>query len=225
MTTFRLNGRDITVGGPDDAPLLWAIRDDAGLTGTKFGCGIGQCGACTVHVKGEAVRSCLTPVSSVAGQSVTTIEGLGGQHALQKAWIETQIEAGLIIIIPNVRGTYDGGASSKVTGFGDVKEKVIGKIHTVVFNDPNHKENGPFYSALEDNCKQFVLGFRTASELRVGSAVLESFEAKDAVEEDTESLVLWNGTAVWTQKGTAKTLTIYDASDILDVFNCIEPLP
>ena len=90
MTTFRLNGRHITVGGPDDAPLLWAIRDDAGLTGTKFGCGIGQCGACTVHVNGEAVRSCLTPVSSVAGQSVTTIEGLGGQHALQKAWIETQ---------------------------------------------------------------------------------------------------------------------------------------
>ncbi len=90
MTTFRLNGRDVTVGGPDDAPLLWAIRDDAGLTGTKFGCGIGQCGACTVHVNGEAVRSCLTPVSSVAGQSVTTIEGLGGEHALQKAWIETQ---------------------------------------------------------------------------------------------------------------------------------------
>ena len=90
MTTFRLNGRDVTVGGPDDAPLLWAIRDDAGLTGTKFGCGIGQCGACTVHVNGEAVRSCLTPVSAVAGQSVTTIEGLGGEHVLQKAWIETQ---------------------------------------------------------------------------------------------------------------------------------------
>jgi len=90
MTTFRLDGRNVTVNGPDDAPLLWAIRDDAGLTGTKFGCGIGQCGACTVHVNGEAVRSCLTPVSSVAGQSVTTIEGLGGEHVLQKAWIETQ---------------------------------------------------------------------------------------------------------------------------------------
>lgn len=90
MTTFRLNGRNVTVGGPDDAPLLWAIRDDAGLTGTKFGCGIGQCGACTVHVNGEAVRSCLTPVSSVAGKAVTTIEGLGGEHLLQKAWIETQ---------------------------------------------------------------------------------------------------------------------------------------
>ena len=90
MTTFRLNGRNVTVGGPEDAPLLWAIRDEAGLTGTKFGCGIGQCGACTVHVNGEAVRSCLTPLSSVAGQSVTTIEGLGGEHVLQKAWIETQ---------------------------------------------------------------------------------------------------------------------------------------
>lgn len=91
MTTFRLNGRAVTVKGPDDAPLLWAIRDDAGLTGTKFGCGIGQCGACTVHVNGEAVRSCLIPVSSIAGQSVTTIEGLGNEHPLQKAWIETQV--------------------------------------------------------------------------------------------------------------------------------------
>jgi len=90
MTTFRLNGRAVTVKGPDDAPLLWAIRDDAGLTGTKFGCGIGQCGACTVHVNGEAVRSCLIPVSSIAGQSVITIEGLGDEHPLQKAWIETQ---------------------------------------------------------------------------------------------------------------------------------------
>ncbi len=90
MTTFRLNGREVTVKGPDDAPLLWAIRDDVGLTGTKFGCGIGQCGACTVHIDGEAVRSCLTPTGAVAGKAVTTIEGLGGQHPLQVAWIETQ---------------------------------------------------------------------------------------------------------------------------------------
>ena len=90
MTTFRLNGREVTVKGPEDAPLLWAIRDDAGLTGTKFGCGIGQCGACTVHIDGQAVRSCLTPTGAVAGKAVTTIEGLGGQHPLQLAWIETQ---------------------------------------------------------------------------------------------------------------------------------------
>jgi isoquinoline 1-oxidoreductase alpha subunit len=90
MTTFRLNGREVTVKGPDDAPLLWAIRDEAGLTGTKFGCGIGQCGACTVHIDGEAVRSCSVPTGAVAGRAVTTIEGLGGEHVLQKAWIETQ---------------------------------------------------------------------------------------------------------------------------------------
>jgi isoquinoline 1-oxidoreductase alpha subunit len=92
MTTFRLNGREVSVKTPDDAPLLWAIRDEAGLTGTKFGCGIGQCGACTVHINGEAVRSCVTPVGSVAGMSVTTIEGLDpkGAHPLQTAWIEAQ---------------------------------------------------------------------------------------------------------------------------------------
>jgi len=92
MTTFRLNGREVTVQAPEDAPLLWAIRDEIGLTGTKFGCGIGACGACTVHVDGEAVRSCITPTGAVAGLAVTTIEGLdpNGRHPLQTAWIETQ---------------------------------------------------------------------------------------------------------------------------------------
>jgi isoquinoline 1-oxidoreductase alpha subunit len=92
MTTFRLNGRQVSVQAPDDAPLLWAIRDEIGLTGTKFGCGIGACGACTVHVDGDAVRSCVTPVGAVAGRAVTTIEGLDpkGQHPLQTAWIEAQ---------------------------------------------------------------------------------------------------------------------------------------
>ena len=92
MTTFKLNGKPFTAKGPADAPLLWAIRDDAGLTGTKFGCGIGMCGACTVHLDGKPVRSCLTSVSKAAGKSVTTIEGLdaGGQHPLQIAWIEAQ---------------------------------------------------------------------------------------------------------------------------------------
>jgi len=92
MTTFRLNGREVTVQAPEDAPLLWAIRDEIGLTGTKFGCGVGQCGACTVHVGGDAVRSCITPVGSVAGLAVTTIEGLDpkGRHPLQIAWIEAQ---------------------------------------------------------------------------------------------------------------------------------------
>lgn len=92
MTTFQLNGRTVTVKGPDDTPLLWAIRDDVGLKGTKYACGIGACGACTVHLNGAAVRACITPLSAAAGAKVTTIEGLdpAGKHPLQVAWIEAQ---------------------------------------------------------------------------------------------------------------------------------------
>jgi isoquinoline 1-oxidoreductase alpha subunit len=91
-TTFQLNGRPMSVTAPPDTPLLWIIRDGAALTGTKFGCGIGLCGACTVHLGHRAVRSCITPLSAVAGAQVTTIEGLSadGQHPLQKAWVQTQ---------------------------------------------------------------------------------------------------------------------------------------
>ncbi|WP_290691487.1 MULTISPECIES: (2Fe-2S)-binding protein [unclassified Haematobacter] len=88
MTKFTLNGQPVTVDAEDDTPLLWVIRDIAGLTGTKFGCGIGMCGACTVHVGGRATRSCITPLSSVEGTEITTIEGLhpDGTHPVQKAW-------------------------------------------------------------------------------------------------------------------------------------------
>jgi len=93
MTTFTLNGRSVSVHSPPNSPLLWVIRDELGLTGTKFGCGIGFCGACTVHVNGRATRSCITSVVSVAGAEVTTIEGLDpeGKHPLQIAWIELQV--------------------------------------------------------------------------------------------------------------------------------------
>jgi isoquinoline 1-oxidoreductase alpha subunit len=93
MTTFDLNGRTVSIRSPDDTPLLWAIRDEIGLKGTKFGCGIGLCGACTVHVDGRAARSCITAVSAVAGAKITTIEGLDpeGKHPLQSAWIELQV--------------------------------------------------------------------------------------------------------------------------------------
>ncbi len=93
MTTFQLNGHEVTATSPDDAPLLWVLRDELGLKGTKFGCGIAMCGACTVHINGTATRSCITPLSSVAGVQVTTIEGLDphGEHPVQKAWIEVQV--------------------------------------------------------------------------------------------------------------------------------------
>ena len=93
MTKFVINGKEINSEQPSDTPLLWVIREELGLTGTKFGCGIAQCGACTVHVNGNPVRSCSTPVSAVAGKKVTTIEGLSpsGEHPLQKAWVAKQV--------------------------------------------------------------------------------------------------------------------------------------
>ena len=93
MTTFDLNGRTVSVRSPDDTPLLWVIRDEFGLTGTKFGCGIGMCGGCTVHIEGRATRSCITAVGAGAGAKITTIEGLdpNGRHPLQTAWIDLQV--------------------------------------------------------------------------------------------------------------------------------------
>lgn len=92
-TSFILNGSDVTVEAPADTPLLWVLRDDLDLTGTKYGCGIGECGACTVHVGGQPTRSCITPLSAIAGASVTTIEGLDpqGRHPVQSAWLELQV--------------------------------------------------------------------------------------------------------------------------------------
>lgn len=91
--TLTVNGRTFTADVPGEMPLLWVLRDTLGLKGTKFGCGIGQCGACTVHIGGRAVRSCLTPVSSAAGATITTIEGLspGGSHPLQRAWLDIDV--------------------------------------------------------------------------------------------------------------------------------------
>ena len=90
---LNVNGRSATVDAPADMPLLWVIRDILNLPGTKYGCGIGQCGACTVHLGGQAVRSCLTPVSAVGNQAVTTLEGLSpdGTHPCQLAWEEIDV--------------------------------------------------------------------------------------------------------------------------------------
>ncbi len=108
MVDFTLNGAVTTLDVEPEMPLLWAIRELTGLTGTKFGCGIGACGACTVHVDGVAVRSCSLPVGEVAGRAVTTIEGLAGPdglHPVQRAWIQAQVpqcgycQSGMIMAI------------------------------------------------------------------------------------------------------------------------------
>ena len=90
----RVNGKAVTLDAEGDTPLLWALREELGLTGTKFGCGIAACGACSVHIDGEIARSCSVPVEAVAGKSITTIEGLGSAqapHPLQTAWIAHQV--------------------------------------------------------------------------------------------------------------------------------------
>ena len=94
MASLSVNGESYDLNGmPDDTPLLWVLRDHFGLTGTKYGCGISECGACTVHVDGEAIQSCVTDVGDVVGSQVTTIEGLSanGDHPVQKAWREHNV--------------------------------------------------------------------------------------------------------------------------------------
>ncbi len=94
MVNLTVNGRKLSVSAPDDMPLLWVLRDVLGMTGTKFGCGIAQCGACTVHVDGEPRRSCVTPVSLVADRVITTIEGIGATpagKAVQAAWLDLEV--------------------------------------------------------------------------------------------------------------------------------------
>jgi isoquinoline 1-oxidoreductase alpha subunit len=93
MVRFTLNGKPVSAQSEDSTPLLWVIRDELKLTGTKYGCGVSQCGACTVHVNGKAMRSCVTTVGTVKGAKVTTIEGLSpdSSHPLQKAWVAEQV--------------------------------------------------------------------------------------------------------------------------------------
>lgn len=93
MISFTINGRRVSIDADGDTPLLWVIREQLGLTGTKYGCGIAACGACTVHIDGHPLRSCTLPVRAAAGRHITTIEGLSSNrsHALQKAWIAHQV--------------------------------------------------------------------------------------------------------------------------------------
>ena len=89
--TLDINGKPASVQAPPETPLLWVLRDELGLTGTKFGCGMAQCGACTVHLDGQPIRSCVTPIAAVGTAKITTIEGLGGQHPVQQAWVRHDV--------------------------------------------------------------------------------------------------------------------------------------
>ncbi len=93
MTALNVNGRQVNVDVEPDMPLLWVLRDELGLTGTKYGCGIAMCGACTVHVDGQPMRSCVMPAASMEGRKIVTIEGLSpnGSHPVQKAWVRLQV--------------------------------------------------------------------------------------------------------------------------------------
>ena len=95
MVSFKINSKTVTFDGDGTTPLLWVIRDELNMTGTKFGCGVGECGACTVHVNGNAQRSCVTPVAAINGQAITTIEGLAPAddelHPVQQAWLEHDV--------------------------------------------------------------------------------------------------------------------------------------
>jgi isoquinoline 1-oxidoreductase subunit alpha len=129
MTTFNVNGRTVRVTTDPDKPLLWVLRENLGLTGTKFGCGMALCGACTVHLDGSPARSCVTPLSAVEGRRVTTIEGLqrGGRlHPVQEAWVEQdvpqcgycqsgQVMSAAALLAANTRPT-DGDIDAAMSG-------------------------------------------------------------------------------------------------------------
>ena len=122
MATFRLNGKTFDYDGDDDTPLLWVVRDSAKLTGTKFGCGGGFCGSCTVHVDGAAARSCVLPVSAVDGREITTIEGLSdnGDHPVQQAWLEHDVaqcgycQAGQIMAVASMLSKNDSPSDDDI---------------------------------------------------------------------------------------------------------------
>ncbi|MBV1906544.1 MAG: (2Fe-2S)-binding protein [Pseudomonadales bacterium] len=125
--SFRINGRTVNTEVPLETSLLWVIRDELGLKGTKYSCGIGQCGACTVHIDGVATRACITPVAAIENKDITTIEGLDpdGEHVLQKAWIEAQApqcgycQSGQIMQAASLLKTYPNPTDAQIDGVMD----------------------------------------------------------------------------------------------------------
>ncbi len=134
MISINVNGKDYSVDVPKDTPLLWVIRDALKLTGTKYGCGIGECGSCTVHIDGKAQRSCTIPVGDVNGAKITTIEGLSEDHPVKKAWIQEQVvqcgycQPGIIMEV----------ASLMAEGPKPDADKIIGTLDDVICRCGTH---------------------------------------------------------------------------------------
>jgi isoquinoline 1-oxidoreductase alpha subunit len=128
MISFSVNSKAVTFDGDDDTPLLWVLRDHAKLTGTKYGCGMGQCGACTVHVDGRAQRSCVTTAASIEGRSITTIEGLasveGDLHPVQQAWLEHDVPQCGYCQAGQIMATVDFLASHPQPTDEDIDQKI-----------------------------------------------------------------------------------------------------
>jgi len=147
MTDLTINGKQHQVDLPPDTPLLYALRDQIGLTGTKFGCGAGLCGACTVHLDGIAVRSCVTPIGDAATAKITTIEGLdpAGRHPVQQAWIKEQVPAcGLLPVGPDHagRGPARPHARSERRRHHQRHERQSLPLHAVCPHPPRHQDGG-----------------------------------------------------------------------------------
>lgn len=127
MIEFELNGETVSSSSPPDTPLLWVIRDELKLKGTKFGCGIAQCGACTIHIDGAATRSCVTPLSVAKGMKITTIEGLDNERgkALKAAWIKAQVpqcgycQSGQIMTAENLLRDNPNPSTEDITNYMD----------------------------------------------------------------------------------------------------------
>ena len=132
---------------------------------------------------------------------------------------EGGVEAGNIHIIPKTRGTFDGGSAVTSAGFGDVKEIVTGKEFTLVFNDPDHRENEAFYSAIANAPGTYHVAWRTDSELRISEAAV-SIDPVDNTEEDVDSSVVWTCTVKWSQK--RKTVQVFDLAPVKKIFDCFE---
>jgi hypothetical protein len=177
------------------------------------------CNAC-IEVEQGGVRGVAFILSDYIPRDENGL--IDGDSVESLAWWNTGITTGKIIVIPKTSGTFDGGAAVTGQGYGDVKEIVTGKTFTLVMNDPDHKENEPFYSSIANAPGTYHIAWRTGSELRISDKPV-NIDPVDNTEEDINSAVRWTATSVWTQ--SRKTVQIFDLDPVKQIFNCFEVEP